>query len=177
MGATAIYVTHSQEDAIALADKIAVMKDGELQQIGSANDLYRNPKNTFVAEFVGQPAINLVNGELEMKEETAYFRFKGGLIKLPKRKALLGEKRRSKRSVLGVRPCHLAICEDQESNDEGELIKGEIVNLNYHGDFTLVSVKCENYILRVQSPGFFHGDVGESAVLKVEKEKLSVFDE
>jgi len=177
MGATAIYVTHSQEDAIALADKIAVMKDGELQQVDTANELYENPENTFVAEFVGQPAINLVKGRFEMIKDVLYFKFSGGVITIPKNKYISLENIKNRGGILGVRPCHLAICHTEENDEMGDIIKGEITNLNYHGDFTLISVKCGDDILLVQSPGFFYGSAGELAALRLELDKISLFDE
>jgi ABC-type sugar transport system ATPase subunit len=57
---TTLYVTHDQEDALALADKIAVMNKGRLVQVGTAEELFRQPKNTFIAQFLGRPPINLV---------------------------------------------------------------------------------------------------------------------
>ena len=57
---TIVFVTHDQWEAMALATKIAVMKDGELQQVGTPNDIYDRPANRFVAEFVGTPPINII---------------------------------------------------------------------------------------------------------------------
>lgn len=59
LGTTTIYVTHDQEEAMTMANRIAVMRDGELQQIGTPSDIYNNPVNEFVATFIGEPAINL----------------------------------------------------------------------------------------------------------------------
>ena len=60
---TMIYVTHDQVEAMTMADKIVVLHDGYIEQVGSPLDLYRNPKNVFVAGFIGSPKMNLVNGE------------------------------------------------------------------------------------------------------------------
>ena len=61
---TTIYVTHDQDEAVALADKIIVMSMGLIQQIGSVDDLYKTPANTFVAGFIGEPAMNFIKGEV-----------------------------------------------------------------------------------------------------------------
>jgi multiple sugar transport system ATP-binding protein len=62
VGITALFVTHDQEEALSLADRIAVMKDGVIQQIGTPYEIYDSPANVFVADFVGEPAINLLPG-------------------------------------------------------------------------------------------------------------------
>jgi multiple sugar transport system ATP-binding protein len=64
-GATIVYVTHDQIEAMTLATKIAVMKDGILQQVGTPSDIYNRPANLFVADFMGSPAMNLLEAEVE----------------------------------------------------------------------------------------------------------------
>src|SRR5439155_18207922 len=68
--ATTIYVTHDQVEAMTLGDRVAVMRDGYLQQVGTPNDLYERPVNLFVAEFIGSPAMNLVGADI-VKENGA----------------------------------------------------------------------------------------------------------
>src|SRR5262249_61260406 len=60
--ATTVYVTHDQVEAMAMADRIAIMNDGVLQQVGLPSDVYENPANLFVAQFVGSPIMNIVPG-------------------------------------------------------------------------------------------------------------------
>lgn len=62
LGITTIYVTHDQEEALSLADRIAIMRAGELVQVGTPEEIYNEPKNLFVAQFVGEPAMNIVDG-------------------------------------------------------------------------------------------------------------------
>ena len=64
-GTTIVYVTHDQIEAMTLATKIAVMKDGEVQQFGTPAEIYNNPSNMFVADFMGSPAMNLLSGTIE----------------------------------------------------------------------------------------------------------------
>jgi multiple sugar transport system ATP-binding protein len=64
LGVTTVYVTHDQTEALTMGDRIAVLKDGVLQQVGSPRDLYANPKNVFVAGFIGSPAMNLFTADL-----------------------------------------------------------------------------------------------------------------
>ncbi|HVY78511.1 MAG TPA: ATP-binding cassette domain-containing protein, partial [Solirubrobacterales bacterium] len=72
LGTTTVYVTHDQTEAMTLGDRVAVMRVGELQQVGSPAELYSDPKNLFVAGFIGSPAMNFMRAELS-----------GGLVKLP----------------------------------------------------------------------------------------------
>ena len=62
---TTIYVTHDQIEAMTLADRVVVMKNGVIQQIGTPTEIYDRPANTFVAGFIGSPAMNLMNGRME----------------------------------------------------------------------------------------------------------------
>jgi multiple sugar transport system ATP-binding protein len=64
LGVTTVYVTHDQTEALTMGDRIAVLKDGLLQQVGSPRDLYENPQNVFVAGFIGSPAMNLFSADL-----------------------------------------------------------------------------------------------------------------
>ena len=64
LGITVVYVTHDQTEAMSMADKVVLMKDGRIQQIGTPNELYNHPENTFVAEFIGAPAMALMDSYL-----------------------------------------------------------------------------------------------------------------
>ena len=75
LGATSIYVTHDQVEALALSDKIVVMKDGKIQQIGTPYEVYHEPSNTFVADFMGNPETNLINGIIAKKDGKDTFIF------------------------------------------------------------------------------------------------------
>ena len=87
VGTTFIYVTHDQVEAMTMASRIVVMKDGIIQQVDTPQSLYDNPCNVFVAGFIGTPQMNFINGTLEKKGEDVYFNFSGNSIKLPAEKA------------------------------------------------------------------------------------------
>jgi multiple sugar transport system ATP-binding protein len=67
LGTTIVYVTHDQIEAMTMADKIVVMRDGRVEQIGSPLHLYDNPDSVFVASFIGSPSMNFVHGKIGVK--------------------------------------------------------------------------------------------------------------
>ena len=87
VGTTFVYVTHDQVEAMTMATRIVVMKDGLIQQVDTPQNLYDSPVNIFVAGFIGTPQMNFINGSLEKKGEDVYFNFENNSIKLPADKA------------------------------------------------------------------------------------------
>ena len=106
LGATIIYVTHDQTEAMTLGTRIVVMKDGIIQQVASPQKLYNEPNNLFVAGFIGSPQMNFVNAECVAKGEDVYLEFDRFNIKLPERKANVLKEQGyvGKTVVMGIRP-------------------------------------------------------------------------
>lgn len=106
LGATIIYVTHDQTEAMTLGTRIVVMKDGIIQQVASPKVLYNQPVNLFVAGFIGSPQMNFVNAECVFEGGDVYLEFDRFRIKLPERKAkaLLDGGYAGKQVVMGIRP-------------------------------------------------------------------------
>jgi ABC-type sugar transport system ATPase subunit len=94
VGRTFVYVTHDQLEAMTMSDRIAVMHEGVLQQIGTPGDVYNSPANLFVAGFIGAPTMNLVQGQVEA----------GAFVHPALRLAFAGQAPATRRLVLGVRP-------------------------------------------------------------------------
>jgi multiple sugar transport system ATP-binding protein len=107
LGTTTLYVTHDQVEAMTMGHRIAVMSDGELQQVAAPQDLYAHPANTFVAGFLGSPGMNLMPGRLETGASGPVVRVGGGLVPLPT--APVGS---DPDVILGVRPEGLRIAPD-----------------------------------------------------------------
>lgn len=97
LGTTSIYVTHDQVEAMTMADKIVVMDDGFVQQVGTPDEIFHSPANTFVASFIGTPSINLLSGEFE----NGVFTNKRGSVVITKK---IFRKHLTKKVQLGVRP-------------------------------------------------------------------------
>ena len=106
VGTTFIYVTHDQVEAMTMATRIVVMKDGLIQQVDTPQHLYDKPCNIFVAGFLGTPQMNFLNGTLEKRADGVYFIYEGTPLKLPEDKANAPELQEyiGKEVVGGVRP-------------------------------------------------------------------------
>ncbi|MEQ8342433.1 ABC transporter ATP-binding protein [Marinovum algicola] len=108
LGVTTIYVTHDQTEALTMADKIVVMKGGEIQQVGSAEQLFHAPVNVFVAGFIGSPGMNFFHGKVESGPQGPVTRFGGHDIPLPAKCAGMS----GRDMIFGIRPEHIRVGED-----------------------------------------------------------------
>ena len=118
LGSTSVYVTHDQVEAMTLADRIVVMKDGVIQQTGPPMELYRRPANTFVATFIGSPAMNLFHGKLAEDAGSLAVKGEGFEFTLPPalRAAIDADPTVGSELVLGVRPQDLRVCGVEEGH-------------------------------------------------------------
>ena len=103
LNSTTIYVTHDQIEAMTMADKIVVMQDGYIEQIGSPLEVYDSPTNTFVASFIGSPAMNMIEGIVDTTETGFQLEVNGAYLPLPK----LPELTKGQKIIAGVRPENL----------------------------------------------------------------------
>jgi len=103
LNSTTIYVTHDQIEAMTMADKIVVMKDGYIEQIGSPLEVYDKPANTFVASFIGSPAMNMIEGIVEIKNNSFKLQVAETKIDLPNIKEL----ENGQKIIVGIRPEYL----------------------------------------------------------------------
>ncbi|HXC78265.1 MAG TPA: sn-glycerol-3-phosphate ABC transporter ATP-binding protein UgpC [Candidatus Acidoferrum sp.] len=115
---TVVYVTHDQIEAMTMADRIVVMQNGRVEQIGAPLDLYDHPVNLFVAQFIGSPAMNVVNGTLRRAAGTACVEVAGG-VRWP-----VGQCAGTEGQLLtyGVRPEHIALGKGEDNGVSGEVV-------------------------------------------------------
>ncbi|MDQ0322541.1 multiple sugar transport system ATP-binding protein [Pararhizobium capsulatum DSM 1112] len=118
LGATSIYVTHDQIEAMTLADRIVAMHGGIIQQVGAPLELYDNPANLFVAGFMGSPGMNFFEGRYMLTGDQARFAIGGGdVIPLPFPPAL----KDGSRATLGIRPEHIVLGADAPGDLKAEV--------------------------------------------------------
>jgi multiple sugar transport system ATP-binding protein len=153
LGITTIYVTHDQVEAMTMGDRIVVMRDGIMQQVGKPDELYRRPRNTFVARFIGSPAMNMDEGELVSREGRFLLQTKSAAIVLPD--ALRDATRRAgsgdgnAKVVWGVRPEDLVVSTDDSVGSDG--LRGVVDLVEHLGadSYASVSVAGDLYVARV----------------------------
>jgi multiple sugar transport system ATP-binding protein len=104
IGTTSIYVTHDQVEAMTMGDRMCIMNKGEVVQIGRPLEVYRNPADTFVARFLGNPPMNLLNGRLDARDDRAVVHVAGVALALPKRTAPSLARRVGHDVIVGIRP-------------------------------------------------------------------------
>ena len=108
LGTTTVYVTHDQIEAMTMADSIVVMRDGHIAQTGAPLDLYDTPANTFVAGFIGSPAMNLIDGVIRHTPAGVMVDVEGTLLAAPERPGLT----EGQKVIFGIRPEHLDLADD-----------------------------------------------------------------
>ena len=109
VGGTVVYVTHDQAEAMTLSDRLVVMKDGEIQQVGTPLDVYNEPANSFVARFLGSPAINLIPGRLAARTGRSDSRLTGSRGRCHQSSPGSAPPSSKAEVVLGIRPEEITI--------------------------------------------------------------------
>ncbi len=134
LGTTMVYVTHDQVEAMTMGHRVAVLKDGILQQVASPRELYRRPKNRFVAGFIGSPAMNL----LDVDRTDGQFRIAGTTIELTDEMKAAASAVEGTTFGVGVRPEHLKFTSD------GSGMAGEVVVVEALGSESFLHVKVQH---------------------------------
>ena len=132
---TFIYVTHDQTEAMTLGDRIVIMKDGFIQQVGTPQEVFETPHNLFVAGFIGAPQMNIFDAKLEKKADGYYVTYKNMSVKLDEDKAaILKEKNVGDRKIkLGVRPEHMTVKFDgKDGAIESTIMVNEMMGSELH---------------------------------------------
>jgi multiple sugar transport system ATP-binding protein len=157
LGATMIYVTHDQVEAMTLATRIVVMRGGAIDQIGAPAEVYERPANLFVAGFLGSPAMNFVRGRLDAG------RFTSDALALDVPCAVSGE------AILGVRPEHIGI-------EAGGPLQGRVSLVEPMGNHQVVWIEAGSQLLSaiVNEPrAFTHGEIVQ---FSIDAARVSLFD-
>ena len=171
LGTTAIYVTHDQVEAMTMGNRIAVLSEGKVQQVGTPLDLYERPANLFVAAFIGTPPMNFVRGEL------ADGRIQGAGLALPVpprlRAALQG--RSGGKMVAGVRPENV-VADMRPPRGESAPLRVTVEIAEPLGDEVIVHARAgEDMVVFKQDP-HRQPAIGDEMVVQVELDGLHLFD-
>ena len=150
MNTTFVYVTHDQTEAMTLGDRIVIMRDGYIEQVGTPGEVFDTPHNLFVAGFIGSPQMNFFQAQLKQIGNGYGVELHGHTVELDAERCALLAKNgaRSGKVILGVRPEHLTVCEPgQGDHIEGEILVNEMMGSEIHLHVSVGEDK--NIILRV----------------------------
>ncbi len=159
---TTLFVTHDQVEAMTMADKIVVMNAGRVEQIGSPLELYNNPRNVFVATFIGSPSMNLINGTYEAGSKS-YLTDKGDKIAAHASNCADGQK-----VIIGVRPEHLTLSKDG--------FEALVTVIEPTGSETLVFLRYGDSEIVMTLKDHHDFPVGEPVRILPDPRKVAVFD-
>ena len=162
LAVTTLYVTHDQEEAMSLADRIVVMADGNIRQIGTPAEVYESPRDLFVANFVGSPGMNFLEGTLQARERGSLFVGRDSGLRIP-----LDIAAPAGPITLGIRPEYLRA-------EAGAPLTGEVVLDEYLGSHRYTHVQTP--LGRVVMRGAEKHRVGEPAELALNLEHVHLFD-
>lgn len=171
LNATMIYVTHDQVEAMTLADKVVVLNQGRIEQVGSPLELYHHPANQFVAGFLGMPKMSFLSAQVVSGDQRGVnVELKSGSrIQLP----VVGDGIHKGSSVtLGIRPEHIRVTGKGEGTFQGRLDVSE-----HLGSDTYCYVKTDaRESLTVRTPGDFQGGYGDIVGLSLDPSQCHLFD-
>jgi multiple sugar transport system ATP-binding protein len=169
LGVTTIYVTHNQEEAMSMADRIAVMNEGTIRQIGPPEELYARPRTEWVARFVGSPPMNLLRGT---SQDGSIDFGAAGAVELDAGALHVGPEKRD--LSLGVRPEALSVAPERPSAEPS--VRGFVDTIEPLGEYTLVNVSVEDQTVTAKMPST-DVDRGEAVVLSFEGEDAYLYGE
>jgi multiple sugar transport system ATP-binding protein len=173
LNATVIYVTHDQLEAVTMADRIAVMHLGVLQQYATPDEIYNRPLNTFVAGFIGSPAMNLLRGQVTTQDSQVVVAGEGGwllaLADAPGRRALSSS---TGQVIAGVRHGHIRLSLEPQAG----WMEGRVYTVEPTGDLTYVHLKLGSNLLVASTHADFRAAPDAPIWITFDQEHLHLFD-
>lgn len=167
LGITTIMVTHDQEEAMTMADRIAVMKEGKIVQYSTPTELYNKPQNYFVAQFIGTPPMNFLEGTLLSNGTSSEIIVGGNVYDLPSAPSVQGTTSVS----IGIRPHDMSV-----GNERDLHFKGKVLLIESLGHASLVSAAIDRTYVRFMTSPQLRPEVGSIIDIAVKKDALHIFD-
>lgn len=168
---TTIYVTHDQIEAMTMADKIVVIDQGIVQQIGTPKEIYYHPDNLFVARFIGDPEMNIIEGNVKDGKITV----QGISFKIGEKYKAKVEKYNNDKITIGIRPEDINIFNDNNENNSN-LIKSEIKLVEMRGDYSVLIMNALNTEFHVKVPSYLDLKINDTIYLSINMDKVYLFN-
>ena len=174
LGVTTVYVTHDQVEAMTMADKVAIMNLGVLQQFGSASEIFDHPANLFVAGFIGSPPMNFLDCNFVEKENEYFLESEAFTMDLPKDIGeIIKKEATSSELIMGVRPEDLSITKRKTADS---LAQVEVYVTEPLGSEIIVDIMVAGKMLKSRTPPDFIVKPGDKVYIAINKERMHVFD-
>jgi multiple sugar transport system ATP-binding protein len=169
---TTVYVTHDQVEAMVMANRIAVMNDGRVQQVGTPQEIYSKPANRFVAEFVGSPKMNIF--EVSLDERRGNVLDAGAFeIPIPQNIAtIIKSGSSSPEFLVGIRPEDVKL---SPTPDEG-FVESTVYLIENIGNLAYVTLQVGDILMIAQVPPTVDLNVGDKAFFRLDAERIHIFD-
>jgi multiple sugar transport system ATP-binding protein len=165
LGATTVYVTHDQLEAMSMADKIAVMNEGVIEQLATPREIYDRPASLFVADFIGSPPMNFLSLSAGLPAGADAVEIEGARIAMP----ALRDAVSNRDLVLGARPEHVRFTDSSP-------LRGEVFGVEYLGTTQIVTLVTRSGRVKARLSSEVPARIGETVGLALRPEKLSLFD-
>jgi multiple sugar transport system ATP-binding protein len=172
---TTVYVTHDQVEAMTLGDRIVVLADSRIQQVGLPIEIYRAPANRFVAGFIGTPRMNFVEGRLQRDGDALVFIAEGARVSVPRERIAAGGA--SEPTTLGIRPEDLLIdsTPDRLDGPPGDALRGRVVLVERLGGTSNVHFEVGPHRMMASVSKDSVQDVGEEITVHMRAERVHLF--
>lgn len=172
---TIIYVTHDQVEAMTLGDRVAVIRRGQLEQVGTAAQIYDTPATAFVARFIGSPGMNLLPGKLLREGEQIMFKLESAGPSLPfpldPRIASNAASQVGRKVLLGIRPEHI-----HPADHPAAILTGVVELTERTGAETVLHLRSESVQLKLRVPGNATARIGDKLAVRFELNHIRLFD-
>ena len=178
LGATIIYVTHDQTEAMTLGTRIVVLKDGVIQQVDSPQKLYNEPDNLFVAGFIGSPQMNFIEAECVVEGEKVTLTFDKFSVVLPpaKAKKLIDGNYNGKSVVMGVRPEAISDAQIQIETFKDSTVETDVTGYELLGSEVILYFTLAGANMCAKVDSRTPARMGDHIKLAIDPEKVHVFD-
>ena len=172
-GSTSIYVTHDQVEAMSLADRIVVMNEGVLQQVGTPSEVYLYPANLFVAQFIGSPVMNISPTTVKEEGGTASIAVDSESFELPRELlGMLQQKQAGNDLSLGVRPEGILVSRDEQPGYRP--VEAHIIQP--YGGFDIIDLKVGGKTFRARTTSGYVGRAGDRVWARIDPAQAHFFD-
>jgi len=168
LGTTTVYVTHDQAEAMTLARRVAIMREGRLHQFDTPMNIYHRPQNRFVAEFIGTPGMNFIEGRVDISAR----RFSNNAVALELSESQMLRLNGRERVTLGIRPEHVHVA----TAEQGEGLEATVHVTELMGNETLVFLRLGDEKIMARAAADFRAEIETPVRARLDMDKADFFD-